>query len=398
MTQPTFFAPLFKTAVDSNFEGLGKLLAAAKEPTVCTYLNALYESKLDTTTVESLNIQVQHACSTLDMECDALYRCSRSYNDDYRNNKKGILDQISKMLKAIKRALKPYLNIFNLFRHRWLRPRKSIQPAPENTIFDRSELNAKRHSEMMFGMEIYRKVVSELYDTISHFFRSLVVSLNLCKMTLNEEKEICQSTERSMRIYQKSLAEELEIIEQQLQFATLDPNKLTLDPIYNAVDSGAMTFDQAVAAFYHQMNDMEFLNHAYHYKLRQDKREDFMPYERELFDDDLKRAKKVRWVINHLDELKPKLHGEKIHGTVIAALMLWAGIGLSDGKETTFFKYFCEQYKGEHKLPKNVNTVNTAKNTSEHQVVFAEWGKKFDMKAAVMPKQQHNEYKTASGF
>lgn len=159
-----------------------------------------------------------------------------------------------------------------------------------------------------------------------------------------------------------------------------------------------MTFDQAVAAFYHQMNDMEFLNHAYHYKLRQDKREDFMPYERELFDDDLKRAKKVRWVINHLDELKPKLHGKKIHGTVIAALMLWAGIGLSDGKETTFFKYFCEQYKGEHKLPKNVNTVNMAKNTSEHQVEFAEWGKKFDMKAAVMPKQQHNEYKTASGF
>lgn len=199
----------------------------------------------------------------------------------------------------------------------------------------------------MYGLDSYSDEIQGLFNEMDKFFALLILSLKLCKRVIQEEAEIRKDEDYCRYLYEQFKKRFMKKIRNILMLINKDSEYLTekMNPIIaysKKCAPGNAIFSQILHNY-----SVEETEHYVLYEIQdEEKYGDMTPLEHTLFGSNMKRTLKVRYLIDHFDELMPKDKSyRKLDSTLIVMFMKWCQI--SAGNEVHFVEYFNKRYSNQ---------------------------------------------------
>lgn len=354
---------IYNTIVEKNDAGLLMIIEAAEKFEQGRFLEAVHNCDLKKVEILEITELVKEFKSKLSREHLALARFAATFNKMYATDNNKCFASAEKLFNKIRSTISGSKRLYKKF-CRTVRKRVPINSPVQNSVFKRSELVRDCYTGQIFGIDTYDDCVDKLYMALEEFFHELIKCLALCHMVLLEEADIENNPDRKMAIYWNSYKEMLN--NSRLMVRALKESR-NLPDVYMLEKNNSR--NEFINSNFHKIDTMQFQNHVVSSELEKD--DDMANEEKILFGAGNREfAYKVRFVIQHFDEIECNAHKGKHHdkhsAACVASLMLWCNIGYGgDDKETLFVEYFNETYNGSYP-PVKANAVNVAKNKLLH--------------------------------
>lgn len=358
---------LYSTIVEKNEEGLLMIIEAAEKFDQGKFLNAIYNCHLRKEDILGIIEYVKEFKGKLSREHLALAKFAATFNKEYATENNMCFDSAEKLFRKIRSTISGSKKIYKKF-CRTIKKRMPATAPQRPSVFKRSELVNNYYSGQLFGMDTYEECVIMLYKQLEEFFMELVKCLALCHMIITEENTIRNTPEECMNIYRECYDKMLN--NSRIMVRTFKESKMIPNSDMEERKKEAGSLCDFICSNYHKYDPSQFQMHVVASELSKDS--GMTDVEKILFGaNNTAMAEKVRYVMQHFDELENNAHKgkhkEKHSSFCVASLMLWCGIGnTQDDKVKMFVDYFNNTYKGEYP-PVKTNTVNNAKNTFLHK-------------------------------
>lgn len=302
----------------------------------------------------------------LDKEYRRLHDYSLYFNEEFVLDNNKCFSTALKLFKKLRSGISTTKDIFEKFcpnKHDKTR-RYELYRIQRPNVFDSSGLSTKTNRSLdLFDISTCIPIVQELFQALSSFFDVLVKSMRLCKDVINRENEIKADSKECLRIYNKFKAKvlnEMKGVYDLLNEDNVEHLKQN-NPMAALMDKYGNDEGYAQAGFHNgSIPDTRnaVLLDAYQVKVNMG----LSKAEQALFGTDVELVKKVRFVIDHFDELIPQYATRKyLDARYIALLAKWCGKYDDLGN---FIDYFNDIY---YKRPRTCASVlykalNNAKN------------------------------------
>lgn len=338
------------------------------------FIELLEELSINTTEANRLIQLIDHWGGRVAMEHELMSRradgfinlYATDYNHYFRDTK-NYKNQASKMLTMMCTIYKEFTNTslieqYKYYDEEWKRKLHSL--------FDSSPLNSAQVQNSFYGLETYQPLYQLLFTKLQNLFLQLQKLFEFAQNIDNMVERMRKDHPRIIGIFNackdKKVDGSLKYLIPALDFSVLK----TIFPEL-VKDLQELTFEEFIVKYYHELNNAEFsyIIPLYEKYLKESfgiEKDEASLYEDVLdIHEKIKRVKKLRVLMDHLDEFDTK--GIKVcgkdkyyvSGYFIAMLMEEAAIPYMKGTDFVE-KYFPKHYHGEY-VPIKFGTVNKKK-------------------------------------
>lgn len=349
----------YETSI-KNEEGLQAVLTAIKSFNYDRFTCVLYQkSRFDVAHVLSLDADVLHVTSKLEMEYAKLVNVSQTFNKRFVLPNNHAFSAAEELLNKIRSGLSELKKLYQFFT-----PNKAA-PVPTRPIgncrpyiYTRSQLGNAEYMPSLFPDEIEPEA-KQLFKHLFDFFQLIEQASILCCDVLHEEDEIRKDSKQCHELYLGFKNEQYQRIYSLLQNDCI--NKKVLDISNSATELRENSPSEEVFSQkgFHSLPHNDVIGLATKEIYEKAKYGDCTPDELALFKEDEAKIKRVRSIIQNFDSFLPKDNKIKVPGNAIACLLIWA----KPSEDIAFHKYFKDTYEkanGKREVPTN-SAVNIAK-------------------------------------
>lgn len=354
-----------------TFENILKLFHQYDEDKI---LWAVYEKSLKPDEIDMMIDDIRVARTRMHKENISLHKFSEVFPWEFATINNGCFETTSILLGKFRSNSKACRLVYNKLRAKVYKKGYSggqkIRPKA-------SYLNDVAYSKMFFKEE-YPENVKTLCEEIEGFYHDIFTCSSICKETLTIEKKIKGNPQQCQEILETSI----EKITRQIReigggAVTIDIKEVASDEIEQKRAKAKSSLEFATEN-YHRYSKKQLTEYVIKITIFKGMQNDLQGLEQVLWRKSPQKGKKVRFIINHLEEIVDKLKvfktdgAHKIPGGFIAWLMDWSE---KDGTDTQFYKYLRDTYKGtKYPLPKtnsafsnqkSKNTLNTSSDDAQ---------------------------------
>lgn len=295
--------------------------------------------------VQILALEVNSKRINIEKEYLRLYDYSLNFNKEFVFEDNKIFATSLRLFRKLRTSISSTKDLFLQFcpyKHDKLR-RYQLYRIERPNIFNTSLIASKAEiSKDLFDLDSYKPVVKQLLEEMTSFFDIIIKSMRLCKNIIDEEAKIKADSKQCLAIYNRfkeKVLLETKLIRDMLtdeQAKSLKEN----NPMVKLRDKYGNDEGYAQAGFHNgsiadTRNDV--ILDAYYVK----KHLGLTKYEQAIWGKDVELVKKLRFAIDHFDELIPDYSTRQhIDGKYIALLAKWCGESDLDA----FSEYFNEIY------------------------------------------------------
>lgn len=236
------------------------------------------------------------------------------------------------------------------------------------STFNHSYLAGIPYNTELFGLESYPECVRELCATIRYFFVKLMANMALCRDILEKERYIKSHPDECNKIYKENYEEIGNRSHDLIKSYEKTNAPFPESPICKEIRPG-VNMQQDVCEHYHSYTQSQFQTFVIYDIIQKGKKDKLNEVESLLWPTNHELALKVRYTIEHFDELGekevrgrniPSINKHHLKAVAIAMLMEWAGIA-GKSNETAFIRYFKATYRGQHVSPAGNSGANGSK-------------------------------------
>lgn len=340
------------------------ILNAAEKFEQGRYLHAIYSCNLKKEDILATTAFVKEYRAKLSQEHFALAKFSITFNQEYATANNNCFELAENLFNRIRSTISGSKKIYKRF-CRTVRKQTPYVHTKCPSVFKRSELVNQYLTGQLFGLDSYDQCVSLLYQELEGFFIELVNCLALCRLMITDERNIRNTPERCMKIYQDCYDQM--VSNSEMMVRAFRANNMKLDDEIYERRMNSTSLQDFICSGFHKFAPAQFQKYVVASELAKGTNNGLTDSEVKLFGaDSIERVKKIRIVIEHFDEIEIDAHKgkhkDKHSAYCVASFMQWCGIGNGDKKEKMFVEeYFNQTYEGKFP-PIGVSSVNTAKN------------------------------------
>lgn len=303
---------------------------------------------------------------SLQKEYHRLHDYSLHFNEEFVLDDNKCFSTSLKLLRRLRTGIKTTKDIFKEFcpyKHDKAR-RYQLYRIQRPNVFDASGLSSKANRCLdLFDISSYVPIVQELFSELSSFFDILIKSMRLCKDVLDKEKEIKSNSKECLKIYNQFKAKvlnEMKVIYDLLTEDNVEKLKQN-NPMALLMDKYGNDEGYAQAGFHNgTIADAKnaVLLDAYQVKVRMG----LSKAEQALWGTDVELVMKIRFIIDHFDELLPQYaKRQHLDAKYIALLAKWCGVY---DELDNFIDYFNKIYNKRTRTCASIlyKALNNAKN------------------------------------
>lgn len=303
---------------------------------------------------------------SLDKEYHRLHDYSLHFNEEFVLGDNECFSTSLKLLRRLRTGIKTTKDIFRKFcpyKHDKAR-RYQLYRIQKPNVFDASGLSSKANRCLdLFDISSYIPIVQELFGELSSFFDILINSMRLCKDVIDKEKKIKSDSKECLKIYNKFKAKVLNEMKGIYDLLTEDsvetlkqnnPMALLMDKYGNDEGYAQAGFHNGTIA---DARNAVLLD-AYQVKVRMG----LTKAEQALWGTDVELVMKIRFIIDHFDELLPQYATRKhLDAKYIVLFAKWCGVY---DELDNFIDYFNEIYNRRNRTCASVlyKALDKAKN------------------------------------
>lgn len=330
-------------------------------------LNGLHIGVFKESDVVKLCEFLSQTIAKMKREGERLTEYSAVFLKTFATDDNGYYDSWLTMSKKIKRTVSATLKVMSKFHVRQSRRilrMRMLYCKPELKPYETSSITRETATVDMYGLTSYPECVSRLYDLMMEFRTVWKETYHTCSVTIRKEREIRKVPEFVLGTFQEFREKCMK--KYRHVFDVLNHADITYsDSLKNERLTCGSDEEFAVKGYHsYQRSDVERM-------VLKEADEMGMLYgisamEGYLFGKDVERVMKVKYVIEHFDELLEgsDANRKKLPARCVAWFMGWCKIS-GEKTEKDFVKYFMERYRqtGSHGVV-TYKAVNAAKNDS----------------------------------
>lgn len=329
----------YREKIDPTPEGLEELDESTRNATIERLIAAIQYKRLNPEKVMDLT---QHFRNRQSIEEKELYRLgvmSSGYNRKWATNhnrcfgnEQMILDKRQSQYKSWREMLK-----FAMPRYK-----STLHDSDDSqSIYQKSFLTHHPYEMDMWGPASYGRLVQDLWNTIDTTIQHMDEGKELCDDMIKEENEIDNNPERKEEIfwdqYNKEAERNRSTIELHVQKGFVD----TENPEYKRMLSYSNTYTGYATADFHKRTETGFSGFVITNETLAIQNDEITYIESELFGRNIPRIKRVRFLIEHLEELL-SLKGQRFNKVDTMSFIKWCHVNKSQNRkdnEHELFKY-----------------------------------------------------------
>lgn len=332
--------------------------------------------------VEDLYDDILSVYSRFNKEKRDLNRSATTYNQQYATDCNGCYSDVAGYCFLIRRTMKKQLEVFKKF----CATNRRKPPVFEGKVVS---LSALEHSDLGAGhtQKIIPFTEKEMIPPKLRNLANLIIKINnevvecvlLCMQIMKDEMMIRKDYARLRWIYDRTI-NELTLRASRFNVVQCpDSIDMIKDPMTREMlQTETDKWNEILAKYFHERTPNELLLHHMLFTAYKEKF-GFVPTDEEknLWNVDFDRIKKVRLLIAYVDEFDEakgmrarNSDGVKLNGKFLAKLMYWAIRG-TDIKKSDFVKYFNKAYDGKYQKIEYaaVMAVNLRREEKEQCVI-----------------------------
>ncbi len=331
--------------IDDNIEksedGLEQLIDAALMFEENHYLEAIKQKKFDEYSILQLTEEVKLWHCRIVKESLKLSALSEHWIEDYATNCNKRFQEAYDLFLKIRSCISSSRKIFRKFCCKVMKNPTNANVS--RNVLNRSTLTAHVVSRDIFGLKSYNDIVVTLYEEMSKFFTTLVLTLALCHRMLRDEAIIKKDPERVWEIYQKCKQEVLSSARMFARTFNVDVKQISENELIERRKK-AKNLREYVHKNYHCFNKAEYMTLVAYEVIQESNNNGLTKMETMLWGNNVEKVMEVRKAITLIEQLAS---GKKINGYLMLEFIKWCGV--KKEHEHLLYKYFLETYKG--KIP-----------------------------------------------
>lgn len=329
--------------IDDNIEksedGLEQLIDAALMFEENHYLEAIRQKKLDEYDILQLTENVRLWHSRMKKESLKLAALSEHWIEEYATNCNTRFKEAYDLFVKVRSCISSSRRIFRKFCRKVMK-----NPTNEDVsrnVLNRSMLSAKVVSRDIFGLKSYQENVVTLYEEMSAFFYTLIITLALCHRMLQDEAMVKRDPERIWEIYQKCKQEVLSSARMFVRTFNINVKQISGNELIERRKK-AKSLQDYVHKNYHCLNKNEYLTVIAYDVAEESSNNGLTKMEIMLWGDNVEKVMAVRKAIVDIERISKG--SKKISGYLMLQFIKWCKVKREH--EHLLYKYFRETYKG----------------------------------------------------
>ncbi len=325
--------------IEKSEEGLEQLIDAAMMFEEHHYLDAIRQKRLDEYDILQLTEDVKLWNSKIRKESLKLAALSEHWIEDYATNCNKRFQEAYDLFVKVRTCISSSRKVFRKF------CRKVVKnPTNENAsrnVLKRSVLSAHVVNRDIFGLRSYNENVKILYEEMSEFFATLILTLALCHHMLRDEAITRSDSERVWEIYQKCKQEVLLSARMFARTFNVDVKQISESELIER-RKNAKNLREYVQKNYHCLNKAEYMTLVAYEVIQESNNNGLTEKETILWGNNKEKVMEVRKAIASIEQLA--CGRKKINGYLMLEFIKWCEV--KKEHEHLLYNYFCETYKG----------------------------------------------------
>ena len=341
--------------IEKSEEGLELIIEEAQKFEENHYLDAVRQKRLDERDILMLTEDVRLWYSRMRKESLKLAAFSEHFLDEFATDNNRRFHDAYDLFGRLRSTISGSRKMFRKFCRRVMK--SPTNPQASRSVYERSLLSANVVALDVFGMESYGDKVRTLYEEMSAFFTTLVMTLALCHRMIRDEAVIKGDSQRCYEIYMRCREEILSSARMFAKTFNVTVKSVNKDELIER-RKNAKDIKEYCKTNYHEQNKSEFLAVTAYEVVSEGSSQGLSEDESKLWPGNASKAMMVREVISHFDDLIPA-DIKNVSGMLLYQFIKWCGV--SSSLEHELYKYFCKTYKGIHHPVGWTQVFNTRK-------------------------------------
>ena len=344
--------------------------------------------KWDLDEIERLSVYIVESRQKMETELNRLRQYQEDFNDKFATDHNDYYNSVAELLSHIRSHTSPLKNLLKKTCSRRHPDRKSCQRynIKPKSVRKESVLAAGSYQKPIFSIDDPTTPiqVSGLFQELEKFFANEKECMEICVRVLNEETEIRRDPVKSKYVLDKYRRKAFEKLRGQIMLISDDMISALkeITPAYKRFKSFAT--DEAFAQEEFHRHNVTDMDHFCLIELAAAKQKN------QLENDELANwgnnpawVKRIRYVIEHFDELLPSSFTHKMMGKFQYYFCKWA----LPGNISRATEYFNKHYAGKWKTSKYGAVNSHGKDYDQHSAEVMEFQSAIEsmLKKANMP-------------
>lgn len=278
------------------------------------------------------------------LELSRLERLYPGFIEDYATNYNNYIDTVhfltSKMRSSISRGMKVLEKFCS-------KKRKKGDQKSKRKVISNSTMAGDSVQTHCFGLKYYIDKTKILYDEIVNYMNDLKKCINLCIAIIEDVEKVRNNPELAAEIYDNSYRNTVKNNRKVIQRLIAMKPEVENDFLKKKEECIQKKNDLNVlkAKLYHTLDMSEWIDACVCEEVMKARSQEITNQERALWGDDIQKVKRVRIIIEHLDELEIEGHKGKIDGMFLYMFYDWCFVLPNRGMDT-WYEYFYNSYHG----------------------------------------------------
>ncbi len=328
--------------IEKSEEGLELIIQEAQKFEENHYLDAVRQKRLSGRDILMLTEDVRLWYSRMRKESLKLAAFSEHFLDEFATDNNLRFHEAYDLFAKLRSTISGSRKMFRRFCRRVMKT--PTNPRASSSVYGRSLLSANVVALDVFGMDSYDGKVRTLYEEMSAFFTTLVVTLTLCHRMIRDEAVIKGDSQRCYDIYKRCREEILTSARLFAKTFNITVKNVNKDELIER-RKNAKDIKEYAKKNYHCQNKSEFLTVTAYEVVSEGSSQGLSEVESMLWPYNMSKAMRVREVISRFDDLVPE-DVKNISGILLYQFIKWCGV--SPKHEHKLYDYFCQSYKGVH--------------------------------------------------
>ncbi len=328
--------------IEKSEEGLELIIEEAQKFEENHYLDAVRQKRLDERDILMLTEDVRLWYSRMRKESLKLAAFSEHFLDEFATDNNRRFHDAYDLFGRLRSTISGSRKMFRKFCRRVMK--SPTNPQASRSVYERSLLSANVVALDVFGMESYGDKVRTLYEEMSAFFTTLVMTLALCHRMIRDEAVIKGDSQRCYEIYMRCREEILSSARMFAKTFNVTVKSVNQDELIER-RKNAKSNKEYAKDYYHEQSKSEFLTVTAYEVVSEGSSHGLSEDESKLWPGNAPKAMRVREVISRFDDLVPA-DVKNVSGIMLYQFIKWCGV--SPDHERKLYDYFCQSYKGVH--------------------------------------------------
>lgn len=337
-----------QTIVENNLSGLEMVINALTELSEDRFIEGIRLKHHTTYEILQTNEMVKMYQNRVNVEIISLVKFSETFIRQFATENNNCYDTAQKLFGKIRSTIACLKKIYSkTTATSYVQLPTDVQPP---SVFKKSSFNANTPiTPDIFGLTSFDGAVQQLYSSIETLFTSSSAALALCRQMIENEAKTRDDVELLRQIFDESCRELLTTV-RGISLYISSAAEIPQNELQKRREKAGKNVAKFLQEEYHKHHKQELVQYVMVKHIREGKNDGLTDLESILWAHDHDKAKQVRSIIDHLDELEG-IEGNpgKFSSRPIVELIKWSGV-LEKDEKRFHEEYLRNKYKGKYKL------------------------------------------------